>query len=164
MSMGERMTENYRWLAGVIAAHPERRIETSSQLQNTVKLLQYIGMPTDYHYMKLFHGPYSEGVQADLSLLTTLGLIKERKERKRTASSRSYEASEKAILKEMDQYSEEMKAIGHVNLAVLDCAATYLAFRELGLSDEEAVGSVCRKKRDKCDPATTDQALNSHSA
>ncbi|KKL80241.1 hypothetical protein LCGC14_2006760, partial [marine sediment metagenome] len=42
--------ENYRWLAGLIAAHPERKVVGRTRLQKEVKLLQRCGFPTDYSY------------------------------------------------------------------------------------------------------------------
>jgi len=42
--------ENWRWLAAVIAAHPNHEVYGRTRLQKTVWLLQSMGMPTDYVY------------------------------------------------------------------------------------------------------------------
>ncbi len=69
--------EKYKWLAAVIAAHPESTCVGRTRLQKTVKLLQLMGAPLDYDYMIHFYGPYSEGVQADIALLENLKLVEE---------------------------------------------------------------------------------------
>lgn len=69
--------EQFRWLAGVIAAFPGRRVVGRTRLQKTVKLLQRLGLPTDYSYTIHFYGPYSEGVNSDLRLLEQLKLVHE---------------------------------------------------------------------------------------
>ena len=63
------MMEKFRWLAAVVAAHPEHKVVGRTRLQKTVKLLQRLGAPLDYDYTIHFYGPYSEGVQADIGLL-----------------------------------------------------------------------------------------------
>src|SRR5947209_17166 len=68
---------NFWWLAAVIAAHDKRRLMGRTRLQKTVKLLQRLGMPTDYRYTIFFYGPYSEGVFSDIQLLQRLGLVTE---------------------------------------------------------------------------------------
>src|SRR5207248_345707 len=69
--------EKFRYLAAVVAAHPERRIVGRTRLQKTVKLLQRLGLPTDYDYMTYFYGPYSSGVQSDIGLLERLRAVSE---------------------------------------------------------------------------------------
>ncbi len=70
-------TENYRYLVGLIAAHDGRRVVGRTRLQKEVKLLQRLGFPTDYAYMIHFYGPYSEGLNADIGLLSSAGLVRE---------------------------------------------------------------------------------------
>ena len=69
--------DKYRWLAALIAAHPRREVVGRTRLQKTVKLLQRLGLPTDYRYTLYFYGPYSEDLQAGVGLLDNFGLIKE---------------------------------------------------------------------------------------
>src|SRR3954466_2275596 len=69
--------EQERFLAAVIAAHKNRQVVGRTRLQKTIKLLQRLGLPTDYDYMNFFYGPYSEAVQTDIRLLEHLGLVRE---------------------------------------------------------------------------------------
>src|SRR3954453_19323103 len=69
--------ESFRWLAGVVAAHQDRRGVGRTRLQKTVKLLQRLGLPTDYLFTLFFYGPYSEGVFGAIRLLQQLGLVTE---------------------------------------------------------------------------------------
>ena len=69
--------ENYRLLAGLIAAHPDHKVAGRTRLQKEVKLLQRLGFPTDYSYTIHFYGPYSEGLQADTCLLEAFGMVEE---------------------------------------------------------------------------------------
>src|SRR3954470_18032570 len=71
------MTGNFWWLAAVIAAHRERRVVGRTRLQKTVKLLQRLGMPTDYLFTMFFYGPYSEGLFRDIGRCAALGLLDE---------------------------------------------------------------------------------------
>ena len=49
------MTEKFRWLAAVIAAHPGHKVVGRTRLQKTVKLLKQLGAPLDYDYMIHFY-------------------------------------------------------------------------------------------------------------
>src|SRR5262245_17247339 len=69
--------EKYQWLAAVVAAHPNMRIVGRTRLQKTIRLLQRLGLPTDYEYVTHFYGPYSEGVQADVNLLEKMQILSE---------------------------------------------------------------------------------------
>lgn len=54
------MKERFRWLAGAIAAHKDRKVVGRTRLQKEIKLLQRLGFPTEYSYTLFFYGPYSE--------------------------------------------------------------------------------------------------------
>src|SRR5580658_7191699 len=82
-------TEKFRYLAGVIAAHEGRRVVGRTRLQKTIKLLQRVGLPTDYDYQLFFYGPYSEGLKSDLGLLEVLDLVQE-EERPSSAHGTTY--------------------------------------------------------------------------
>src|SRR5207253_2439929 len=69
--------EQERLLAAVIAAHENHQVVGRTRLQKTIKLLQRLGLPTDYGYMNFFYGPYSEAVQTDIRLLAHQGLVSE---------------------------------------------------------------------------------------
>ena len=70
-------TGNFWWLAAVVAAHDGRRVVGRTRLQKTVKLLQRLGMPTDYLFTIFFYGPYSEGLFRDIGRCGALGLLTE---------------------------------------------------------------------------------------
>ena len=65
------------WLGGVIAAHKGRQVVGRTRLQMTVKLLQRLGLPSDYLFTIFFHGPYSRGGHSDIRVLEMLGLVKD---------------------------------------------------------------------------------------
>jgi uncharacterized protein YwgA len=153
-------TGNFWWLAGVIAAHPERRVVGRTRLQKTIKLLQRLGLPTDYVYSFHFYGPYSEGVHADIRLLEQLQLVQE-------APGKSPEgdpcyilsATEAAVLPEMAAYQAHVDRLAGSDPVVLELAATYDAFREVGAGHAEALERVQRKKGPKCQNGRLESAL-----
>lgn len=155
MSQETRGVENYQWLASVIAGHPEATVEGSLRLQNTVLLLQHLGLPSNYSYRKFFDGPYSEAVQTDIGVLTTLGMIKVVSSPAGRQPRYTFQALDAAPLSQLDEFIEHIRIISKTDTSVLDCAATYEAFRDLGLPDDEAWDSVCLKKAKTCNPATT---------
>ena len=71
------LIEQFRWLAGVIAAHDDRRIVGRTRLQKTIYLLQRKGLPTDFDYSLHFYGPYSEGLNTGLRVVKQLDLVRE---------------------------------------------------------------------------------------
>ena len=153
--------ERFRLLAAVIAAHPERQIIGRIRLQKTIKLLQRIGLPTDYDYMLHFYGPYSEGLQAEIGLLEHLGLVEE--EPHRSAEDRPYyviKSKPEAALKGVEEeFGDAIKLMALSDPVVLELAATYDAFREIGMTHEEALLAVRRKKGAKCGNKNDERAL-----
>jgi len=155
-------TEKFRYLAAVIAAHPGRRVVGRTRLQKTVKLLQRLGLPTDYSYMNYFYGPYSEDVRANIRLLEQFDLIKEKEEFKQDGNPYYImEADENVGTEILDsrcqQAIDEMKEEDPV---VLELAATYDSFREMGSAHEEALERLSRKKGSKCDGGRVGKALD----
>jgi uncharacterized protein YwgA len=144
-------TGNFWWLAAVIAAHRERRLMGRTRLQKTVKLLQRLGMPTDYRYTLFFYGPYSEGVFSDIQLLERLGLVSEKELPGADGYSPSFEltASPEAALPEMQRWQPAIDKMEQADLVVLELAATYDAFREMGSDHLEAVARLRHKKASK---------------
>ncbi len=143
--------ENFRWLAAIIAAHPNRELTGRTRLQKEVKLLQRLNFPTDYSFKSYFYGPYSEGVQSDIGLLEKLGLIKEIPGTRR--DSRPYyvfKAEDNAVLDEMSVFQRYIDIFEDTETDVLELAATYDSYRELGLDHKEALKSLRRKKGEKC--------------
>jgi uncharacterized protein YwgA len=144
-------TGNFWWLAGVIAAHKNRRLMGRTRLQKTVKLLQRLGMPTDYRYTIFFYGPYSEGVFSDIGLLARLGLVAEQEHPGPEAGSSSFEliATPDAHLEELERWRGAIEVMEQADLVVLELAATYDAFREMGSDHTEAVARLRHKKASK---------------
>ena len=144
-------TGNFWWLAAVIAAHEGRRVVGRTRLQKTVKLLQRLKLPTDYRYTIFFYGPYSEGVFRDIGLLAELGLIRE-EERSAQEGGTPYFVLQAKAEAEMAEVSLWLPAIAQMqaaDLAVLELAATYDAFREMGSDHVEGLERLRHKKAAK---------------
>lgn len=146
--------EGYRLLAGVIAAHPSKRLVGRTRLQKTVKLLQRVGFPTNYVFKTHYYGPYSQDVQADVTLLENLGLVTEKV--RMGHDGREYyefEASEGTHLAEplREKFGAYIEMLSEVTDAtVLELAATYDAFREQGFEHLEALKRLRHMKQEKC--------------
>ncbi len=152
--------ENYRWLAGLVAAHPNREIVGRTRLQKTVKLLQRLGFPTDYRYTIYFYGPYSEDLQAGIDLLNRFGLIQEQEHRSRDGTVYyTIRAGEEAELPQIERFREVIDELSEADPVILELAATYDAFRELGCGHEDAFRRLRRKKGGKCNEGRDSQAL-----
>ena len=153
--------ERFRLLAAVIAAHPGRQIIGRTRLQKTIKLLQRLGLSTDYDYMLHFYGPYSDGLQAEIGLLEHLGLVEE--ESHLSAEGRPYyviKSKPEAALEEVEkQFGDAIKLMAEADPVVLELAATYDAFREIGMMHEDALLAVRRKKGAKCENKNEERAL-----
>jgi uncharacterized protein YwgA len=144
-------TGNFWWLAAVIAAHEERRVVGRTRLQKTVKLLQRLGLPTDYLYTIFFYGPYSEGVFRDIGLLVELGLLSE-EERSSQEGGTPYfvlEAKPEALMPELERWAPAIRQMQDSDLVVLELSATYDAFREMGSDHAEALARLRHKKAAK---------------
>lgn len=152
--------EPFRWLAGVIAAHEDRKIVGRTRLQKEIKLLQRLGLPTRYRYSIHFYGPYSEGVQAEIGVLEMLGLAKEEEYTRDGASYFIIEATDEADLgDQMDPFRKAIAQMAEANAVVLELAATYDAFREQGADHAEATERLRRKKGEKCEEGREAKAL-----
>jgi uncharacterized protein YwgA len=154
-------TGNFWWLAGVVAAHKNRQMIGRTRLQKTVKLLQRLGLPTDYLYTIFFYGPYSEGVHSDIGLLEQLGLIKElERQNSQGEPYFIFQAKEEADLPEIEPYRQPIALMEDADATVLELAATYDAFREIGSAHAEALDRLRKKKGPKCDDGREGKALN----
>jgi hypothetical protein len=143
--------EGFRWLAGLISAHPGGKLHGRTRLQKSVRLLQRIGMPSDYEFKMHHYGPYSEGVQADINLLERLGLVCEMEEP--AASGRSYsvfEARSSAHLPEIDTFRSAVDLLSGEDATVLELAATYDMYRDKGMPHPLALDCMRSKKGAKC--------------
>ncbi len=154
-------TEKFRFLAGVVAAHPDQKVVGRTRLQKTIKLLQRVGLPTDYDFVLFFYGPYSEGIKADLGLLEVLGLVEE-KEHPSTHGSNPYytiQAKPEAVLPEMARFQPQIDLMASTGAVALELAATYDAFRETGSDHTDAMVRLRRKKQEKCTDSNVTDAL-----
>ncbi len=152
--------ENCRWLAGLIAAHPEGEVVGRTRLQKEVKLLQHCGFPTDYSYMIHFYGPYSEELQSDIGLLEAFGLIDETGTMSREGNPYYIlRARTSADLPDVGQFRRQIDFLKDASTVVLELAATYDAFREAGSDHKEALVRLHRKKGSKCDNGNEEKAL-----
>jgi uncharacterized protein YwgA len=152
--------ENYRWLAGLVAAHPNGQVVGRTRLQKEVKLLQSLGFPTDYAYMIHFYGPYSEGLHSDIGLLEGMGFVTEQQRFSRDDNPyfiiKACPGSPSADVSEFNAQISLMTSSGSIEL---ELAATYDAFRDTGADHEDAVQRVRRKKGSKCDDGRLEAAL-----
>ena len=153
--------ERFRLLAAVIAAHPDGRVVGRTRLQKTVKLLQRLGLPTDYGYMLHFYGPYSEGLQAEVGLLELMGLVEEKPQGGQDGP-QYYVITAKpgAELEEVNrEYRDAIQTMHGAETEVLEIAATHDAFREIGMPHERALEAVRRKKATICTDQRVQEAL-----
>jgi uncharacterized protein YwgA len=154
------MIENFRWLAGVIAAHENGKVFGRTRLQKTMKLLQRCGFPTSYDYTIYFYGPYSEDLHAELGFLSSCGLVSQ--EERKTKDGDCYytiTANEGATLPEIENYRPLIGQLEKTTSVVLELAATYDAFRELGCDHADAMERLRRKKGAKCDNGNVEESL-----
>jgi uncharacterized protein YwgA len=152
--------DRFRWLAGVIAAHPNREVVGRTRLQKTIKLLQRLGLPTDYSYTIHFYGPYSEGLQAEIGLLEAFGLIQENL--RQTKDGTPYyvlRAVPEAKMTEIAPFQPAIDIMSNATPVVLELAATYDAFRESGSDHKEAIQRLRHKKGSKCEEGNQEKAL-----
>jgi len=110
-----------------------------------------MGLPTDYVYSLHFYGPYSEEVKADMDSAEQLGLISE--DRRVAQHGSEYfvlRAQVSASLPSIDNFRRPLEILANEDATVLELAATYDAFRKMGLDHASAIESLRAKKGDKC--------------
>jgi uncharacterized protein YwgA len=155
------MIEKFRWLAAVIAAHPNHRVVGRTRLQKTINLLQRLELPTNYGYTTYFYGPYSEGLHADIGLLKHYGLIDEQEKTAQDGSTYYIISAtpESALPGEMGPFQPSVDRMCQADAIVLELAATYDSFRAMGSSHDEALVRLRRKKGNKCLGGNEEAAL-----
>jgi hypothetical protein len=155
------MVEEYRLLAAVIAAHPNREVVGRTRLQKTIKLLQRLGLPTSYGYTIHFYGPYSEDLQSEVSLLENVGLASEEQRRTVTGDGTYFvvKATPQADPKLVDKFCPAIELLAAEDPVILELAATYDAFREEGDPHPVAMDRLRRKKGSKLDNGNDENAL-----
>ena len=144
-------TGNFWWLAAVVAAHDDHRVVGRTRLQKTVKLLQRLGMPTDYLFTMFFYGPFSEGLFRDIGRCGGLGLLTEVEHAGPEGGTPYFvlQATPEAEMEEMARWQKAIATMQASDLVVLELAATYDAFREMGSDHPEAVARLKHKKAAK---------------
>jgi uncharacterized protein len=156
------MIESFRTLAAVIAAHPKQRVVGRIRLQKSVRLLQRLGLPTDYLYTIHFYGPYSEDLHSEVSLLKNLKLVEEESQQVPNLDSVQYTmtATENADPALVDAFRQQIHLMARTEPVVLELAATYDYYREQGSRHETALEQLRRKKGSKCQSGNEEKALN----
>lgn len=153
--------ENCRWLAGLIAAHPDGKVVGRTRLQKEVKLLQSLGFPTDYSYTIHFYGPYSEGLHSDIGLLEVMGHVTEEEHFSQDGSPYYIITAEPGVDRsDVEEYQGKIDEMHAADAVVLELAATYDAFRDTGADHDEALRRLRRKKGSKCDNGNEKAALD----
>jgi uncharacterized protein YwgA len=153
--------ESSRWLAAVVAAHPSHEVIGRTRLQKTVWLLQRLGLPTDYVYTLHFYGPYSEEIKADISLAEQFGLIRETAKLNQEGTEYFILSAEVSdLLPDIEEFRAPLELLAHEDATVLELAATYDAYRKMGLSHDAATESLRAKKGEKCAGGREARALD----
>lgn len=151
---------DYEWVAAIIAAHPNRTIVGRTRLQKEVKLLQRLGFPTSYVFNIHYYGPYSDDLQSGIGLLKEFKLISEEEEPNGTGGTYYvFRAKQNIELPDVLPWQSLIDEFARTNSIVLELAATYDAFRELGSDEDEAMVRLRRKKGSKCDNGRAGSAL-----
>jgi uncharacterized protein YwgA len=158
---GGNFVDNYLLLAGLIEAHPNREVIGRSRLQKTVRLAQRIGVGTNYTFSIQSYGPYSEELRSDVTTIKNLGLGSE----ECCASLNDIEsfvirANPQAHNASIDPFRACIETLAKIDLKVLDLAATYDAFREMGSDHTDALRRLRAKKGPKCDNETLGKAIS----
>jgi uncharacterized protein YwgA len=153
--------EEFRWLAGMVAAFPDGKVVGRTRLQKTIRLLQRRGFPTHYSFTLFFYGPYSAGVQADLRLLGQLNLLEEQECQAQDGMPYYVvRARPGAKLDVVERWRPAIDTLSRAPAVVLDLAAAYDTFRVLGSDHPEALERLRRRKRGKCDDGNEAAALD----
>lgn len=151
--------EDFRLLAGVIAAHSNRTVTGRTRLQKEIMLLQRLGLPTTYRFSMHFHGPYSDGLQADVRLLESLGFVTEKPD-ELAGNGNGYviTANPRADLSAVEGFRKYVEVMEKEDATVLELAATYDAFRA-GSDHGTAIDRLRKKKGPKCEGGRETKAL-----
>ncbi|HEX8296777.1 MAG TPA: hypothetical protein VF593_10775 [Chthoniobacteraceae bacterium] len=143
--------EKFRYLQGVIAAHEDHTVHGRTRLQKTVRLLQRIGLPTDYDYTLFFYGPYSESVHFDLGLLKSMNAVEERRELQWDGNPVYHiEARDVKNAADVSGFAGAIQKLESRDSVVLELAATYDSYRQMGHAHDNALSRLHRKKGAKC--------------
>ncbi len=156
--------ESFWFLAGLIAAHPDGRVLGRLRLQRTAYLLQRAGFPSNYLFSLFFGGPYSDGLFAELRMLVQWEVVRETKQDGEAEEPDFLIEAEQSMIpadvrQEVARFGEQIGAVAKSDALILDLAATYFAFRELGSNHDAALQSLKRQKGSKWKPEREAAAL-----
>ncbi|MGA9643638.1 MAG: hypothetical protein WBQ72_19730, partial [Terriglobales bacterium] len=114
----------------------------------------------DYNFSLHFYGPYSEEIKADIGLAERAGLVRETPRTAQDGTEYFVVSAEPfQALPDLGHLKEPLARLVSEDSTVLELAATYDAFRVMGLSHDAAVQSLRAKKGDKCDGGREERAL-----
>jgi uncharacterized protein YwgA len=153
--------ENYLLVAGLIEAHPNQEVQGRARLQKTVRLLQRIGMGTDYTFSIHSSGLYSEELQSDITTIERVGLGTEESVVLEGNTQQSVlRARPEARNAQIDRFRCFVQTMASTDLDVLELAATYDLFREMGSNHTDALRRLRAKKGAKCDGEGVERAIS----
>jgi uncharacterized protein YwgA len=156
------MIESFRTLAAVIAAHPRQEVVGRIRLQKTIRLLQRLGLPTDYLYTIHFYGPYSEDLHSELTLLKNLKMVSETGQAFPNGDAVQYtiKATGSADSSLVNRYQPKINMMASSDPVILELAATYDYYRDQGSDHVTAIKQLRQKKGAKCDGGNEAKALD----
>jgi uncharacterized protein YwgA len=156
------MTESFRTLSAVIAAHPNQEVVGRTRLQKTIRLLQRLGLPTDYLYTIHFYGPYSEDLHSELRLLKNLNMVTEEETplTGREGVQYTIKATELAQPELVTKFRPQIDLMAGTEPVILELAATYDYFRHPNSDHKTALERLRHKKGSKCNGGNEDKALD----
>jgi uncharacterized protein YwgA len=155
------MTESFRTLTAVIAAHPEGEVVGRIRLQKTICLLQRLGLPTDYLYSLHFYGPYSEDLHSEVTLLKNLEMVQEVED---PVGRDGVQYTIKAVTdlanpELVSEFQDKIDIMAKTSSVILELAATYDMFKQHGNDDATALERLRSKKGSKCAKGNEKRAM-----
>lgn len=156
------MIESFRTLAAVIAAHPKQEVVGRIRLQKTIRLLQRLGLRTDYLYTIHFYGPYSEDLHSEVTLLKNLKMVQEESQQYPHSDVVQYtiKATNNADRTLAIGFQPQIDIMAQSEPVILELAATYDYYREQGSDHATALEQLRHKKGSKCKDGNEARALN----
>jgi uncharacterized protein YwgA len=153
--------ENYLLVAGLIEAHPNREVVGRRRLQKTVRLLQRAGLGTDYTFSIYSYGPYSEELHSDITTIQKIGLSSgEFRELQKDSGHIVIRVVAKARNIRIDPFRDFIQKLASTQVTVLEIAATYDVFREMGSDHADALRRLDAKKSAKLSSENIVEALS----
>jgi uncharacterized protein YwgA len=153
--------ENYLLVAGLIEAHPNREVVGRTRLQKTVRLLQRAGMSTDYTFSIHSFGPYSEELHSDITTIQKIGLgAEECRELQEDGPHLVIRVIPEARNNQIEPFRSFIQTLASTEVNVLEIAATYDVFREMGSDHADALRRLRAKKGAKVNGENIGEAIS----